>query len=602
MPPPAPSLPVPSPRLLRFLRLQTDGLASSLGAAASRHVAAAVSSPCRTPRASVASRHQQCLVHGRISYLGGRPLPSTARAFSASATPRNSRKTAPAAPPKKPEASLQASLFSVDSILPRALRRRRSSLGERDAGQNMGNGGASSSPSPLSAPMDHQQPRREASKMTWQQRLWGARKPLRRSDDMCGDDGGSDSNFTFGSRRTQLMRAPMDPRLRCTEVDENGEVILVDGEYKKSELIAKYGLLPRDLRKIDSSNLPHILVRPSAILLNLLHLRVLIKSDRVLLFDVFGSKTSYNQSAFMYDLQGRLRQKQQGPNSVGGLPYEFRALEAVLISATTALEADLYTVREPVVRVLRELEDDINRDRLRILLVLSKKVSTFDQKAKLVRDAIDELLEADDDLAAMYLTEKRHDLYRGEDDHTEVEMLLESYHKICDEVVQEAGSLVSSIRNTEEIIRAILDANRNSLMLLDLKFSIGTLGLAMGTFLAGLYGMNLENFIEETNWGFAGVTSFSVVFSLLVCWYGLVKLRKVQRVKMHGSEARAHLDSAWFREDYHAGTNHYGPPSSGSCSPASSGGSAEDRFRAGLRRAEMMKNNTPNIPKTKKRQ
>lgn len=83
-------------------------------------------------------------------------------------------------------------------------------------------------------------------------------------------------------------------------------------------------------------------------------------------------------------------------------------------------------------------------------------------------------------------------------------------------------------------IRAILDANRNALMLLDLKFSVGTLGLAMGTFLAGLYGMNLENFIEETNWGFAGVTGMSTVFSLLVCWYGLTKLRKVQRVKMSG--------------------------------------------------------------------
>lgn len=89
---------------------------------------------------------------------------------------------------------------------------------------------------------------------------------------------------------------------------------------------------------------------------------------------------------------------------------------------------------------------------------------------------------------------------------------------------------------TEELgsIRAILDANRNALMLLDLKFSIGTLGLAMGTFLAGLYGMNLENFIEETNWGFAGITSMSMAFSILVCWYGLIKLRKVQRVKMRG--------------------------------------------------------------------
>ncbi|OAA62499.1 magnesium ion transporter [Niveomyces insectorum RCEF 264] len=369
--------------------------------------------------------------------------------------------------------------------------------------------------------------------------------------------GGEFASVMFNARRLQTAKAALEPRLRCTEVDENGEVILVDGEFKKTELIAKYGLLPRDLRKIDSSNLPHILVRPAAILLNLLHLKVLIKADRVLLFDVYGSKTSYPQSAFLYDLQGRLQQKPPPPppaaatttaaengtatttgkrttREAGGLPYEFRALEAVLLSVTSELEAEFDTVREPVIRILNELEADITRDKLRVLLVLSKKVSTFEQKAKLVRDAIEELLEADDDLAAMYLTEKTHDLYRGEDDHTEVEMLLESYHKICDEVAQEAGSLVSSIRNTEEIIRAILDANRNALMLLDLKFSIGTLGLAMGTFLAGLYGMNLENFIEATHWGFGTVTGASFAFSLLVCWYGLVKLRKVQRVKMHG--------------------------------------------------------------------
>ena len=151
----------------------------------------------------------------------------------------------------------------------------------------------------------------------------------------------------------------------------------------------------------------------------------------------------------MYDLQGKLEQKQTP--TVSGLPYEFRALEAVLTSVTTELEAEFDAVQAPVIRILSELEDDIDREKLRILLVLSKKVSTFEQKAKLVRDAIEELLEADDDLAAMYLTEKTHDLYRGEDDHTEIEMLLESYHKICDEVAQEAGNLVSSIRNTEEM-------------------------------------------------------------------------------------------------------------------------------------------------------
>jgi magnesium transporter len=219
-------------------------------------------------------------------------------------------------------------------------------------------------------------------------------------------------------------------------------------EHKINDRL-KYGLLPRDLRKIDSSTLPHILVRPSAILINLLHLRVLIKHDRVLVFDAYGSTDSYMQSLFVYDLEGKLRQKQTG--GFGALPYEFRALEAVLISVTTGLEEEFNGVREPVVRVLRALEEDIDRDKLRHLLIYSKKLGTFEQKARLVRDAIDDLLEADDDLATMYLTERANGVQREEDDHQEVEMLLESYHKVCDEIVQASGNLVTSIRNTEEV-------------------------------------------------------------------------------------------------------------------------------------------------------
>lgn len=83
-------------------------------------------------------------------------------------------------------------------------------------------------------------------------------------------------------------------------------------------------------------------------------------------------------------------------------------------------------------------------------------------------------------------------------------------------------------------VKAILDANRNSLMLLDLKFSIGTLGLATGTLFAGLYGMNLKNFIEESDVGFGGVSAACFAVTAVVCVYGLSKLRKLQRVRMWG--------------------------------------------------------------------
>lgn len=168
----------------------------------------------------------------------------------------------------------------------------------------------------------------------------------------------------------------------------------------------------------------------------------------VLLFDVYGSTDSYTQSIFMYDLGGKLR---QGSKAMGGLPYEMRALEAILISVCAALEAEMKVLQELVITLLGDLEEDIDRDKLRQLLIYSKKLSTFEQKAKLIRDAIEEILEADDDLADMYLSEKMRGKSRPTDEHTEIEMLLESYHKICDEIVQISSNLVSSIRNTEEM-------------------------------------------------------------------------------------------------------------------------------------------------------
>jgi magnesium transporter len=84
-------------------------------------------------------------------------------------------------------------------------------------------------------------------------------------------------------------------------------------------------------------------------------------------------------------------------------------------------------------------------------------------------------------------------------------------------------------------------------MVLDLKFSIGTLGMGSGAFIAALYGMNLKNFIEESDFGFLGITGWSFILSALVCTYGLTKLRKVQRVSMWGEGGRRGRN--WRDED-----------------------------------------------------
>ena len=89
-------------------------------------------------------------------------------------------------------------------------------------------------------------------------------------------------------------------------------------------------------------------------------------------------------------------------------------------------------------------------------------------------------------------------------------------------------------------------------MLLDLKFSIGTLGIGSGAFVAALYGMNLKNFLEESEIGFFGVSAWSFVFAAIVCTYGLTKLRKVQRVSMWGEAGKRGSRGSWRNTDEEA--------------------------------------------------
>lgn len=78
---------------------------------------------------------------------------------------------------------------------------------------------------------------------TLKERLWGPRTRklpnALKPDDLPEHDEDGDNNSMFNTRRQRAQQAALEPRLRCTEVDENGNAILVDGEFKKTELIAR---------------------------------------------------------------------------------------------------------------------------------------------------------------------------------------------------------------------------------------------------------------------------------------------------------------------------------------------------------------------------
>ena len=67
---------------------------------------------------------------------------------------------------------------------------------------------------------------------------------------------------------------------------------------------------PRDLRKLDSlapNLVPLVLTRRTCILISMLHVRALIKPDRVIVFDTAGTVESEVQRRFKWHLERNIR-------------------------------------------------------------------------------------------------------------------------------------------------------------------------------------------------------------------------------------------------------------------------------------------------------
>ena len=61
-----------------------------------------------------------------------------------------------------------------------------------------------------------------------------------------------------------------------------------------------------------------------------------------------------------------------------------------------------------------------------------------------------------------------------------------------------------------------------------------TLGIGSGAAIAGLLGMNLKNFMEDWEYGFPVITCLAFGTSMLICGYGLTRLKRIQKLTLYG--------------------------------------------------------------------
>ncbi|PIN14178.1 Magnesium transporters: CorA family [Handroanthus impetiginosus] len=230
-------------------------------------------------------------------------------------------------------------------------------------------------------------------------------------------------------------------------------------EAGKHAIMRRTGLPARDLRILDPllSYPSTVLGRERAIVINLEHIKAIITAQEVLLlnskdpsvipfvdelrrrilrhhqavkyqepgdgenadwqnlYDLEGpqstpiSPPNYSKNFPSKEVVGKAEEKEQSAENRDGpklLPFEFVALEACLEAACSCLDNEARTLEQEAHPALDKLTSKISTLNLERVRQIKSRLVAITGRVQKVRDELEHLLDDDDDMAEMYLTEK----------------------------------------------------------------------------------------------------------------------------------------------------------------------------------------------------
>ncbi|XP_028909353.1 magnesium transporter MRS2 homolog, mitochondrial isoform X2 [Ornithorhynchus anatinus] len=296
------------------------------------------------------------------------------------------------------------------------------------------------------------------------------------------------------SDATQATLASVAPLFAVTKFDKNGNV--TSYERKKTELYQELGLQARDLR---FQHLMSITARNN---------RIIVRMEERWLF---------------HDLPAQLAL--EGQLVTASLPFEFRAMEALLQYRVGGLQGKLSVLQPLILETLEALVDpkhsSVDRTKLHVLLQNGKSLSELETDIKVFGESILEILDEEELMEELCLTKWADPAVLAESgggiDHAEeMELLLENYHRLAEDLANQARELRVLIDDSESVIFINLDSHRNVMMRLNLQLTMGTFSLSLFGLIGVAFGMNLESSLEEDRRVFWLITGIMFMGSGLI--------------------------------------------------------------------------------------
>ncbi|KAJ3669412.1 hypothetical protein LUZ60_011362 [Juncus effusus] len=346
--------------------------------------------------------------------------------------------------------------------------------------------------------------------------------------------------------------------------DRTGESEIL--ECDKNMIIKTAGIPARDLRILGPvfSQSSNILAREKAMVVNLEQIRLIVTAEELLILDPLSQQVI----PFIHQLKHQIplktqtlidqQEKNTSPNDKEisqverDLPFEFQVLEVALEVVCSCLGSSVTDLERDAYPVLDELAKNVSTKNLERVRSLKSNLTRLLARVQKVRNEIEHLLDDSEDMAHLYLTRKQaqnqqleammsadrgvipfsghlsRSIQRsaslatscyGESDVEDLEMLLEAYFMQLDGIRNRILSVREYIDDTEDYVNIQLDNQRNELIQLQLILTMASFAIALNTFIAGAFAMNIQSALYSTTtlfWPFVGGTSSGSFLIFLV--------------------------------------------------------------------------------------
>ncbi len=285
-------------------------------------------------------------------------------------------------------------------------------------------------------------------------------------------------------------------------------------EVSRNTLAKEFSMPPRDLRPIFSlSQVATIFSRGNGVVMNLGFVKLLIGADKVLVSNLDNDEI---EGIFLPGLIKRIKE------STGKESFELVVFDYALNHKVNKMRSVIEDLEKHVSRLLKKISGERIQDKtFEDLLRLKKKISKFEIIVKENEGAALEVLEDDEELRELCLSDKnKRSKKMIEETVDEVESVLDSFAEQLEEMSYKIGEFKENIDDTQEVLTLKMNSRRNTIIRFDLIATLVTALFSLMAVITGLYGMNIKNNLEENHEAFwivvmfLGVSLFVFLFVL----------------------------------------------------------------------------------------